>query len=200
MAQCPECGHENPDDKQFCAQCHHTMFYRCPKCWHQQLTAGVCDKCGFNMGAYWTRQVATARAVLVKEEGASMEESANHAIATINTVGMALGIPFFSWGRALLIIFSLKSEEGESAAQQHSHRSESGPMPSKSAIYSRARPRSGRRSRNQRRPWLSFLLRDRTSAEPHGCLFSLRTNVDLRRLRGRWPFHKWSVSSLYRRF
>ena len=29
MARCPECGLEASEDMQFCAQCHHTMYYRC---------------------------------------------------------------------------------------------------------------------------------------------------------------------------
>jgi hypothetical protein len=74
------------------------MFYHCPKCWHQQPASGTCDKCGLNMAAYWTAQLATARAVLVKEEGTNMEESANQAIGTINSVGTALGNPIVFLG------------------------------------------------------------------------------------------------------
>ena len=99
MQQCPECGHENSDNVQFCVQCHHTMFYRCPKCWHHQQTQHTCENCGLDMAMYWKTQLATARAVLVKEEPESMEKSANEAIGAINSVGFALAHPvtFLGW-------------------------------------------------------------------------------------------------------
>lgn len=99
MAQCPECGHENPDNVQFCVHCHHTMFYQCPMCWHHQQTPLICEKCGLDMVMYWKKQLATARAVLVKEEPESMEKSANDAIGAINSVGFAFAHPvtFLGW-------------------------------------------------------------------------------------------------------
>ena len=99
MSRCPACGHETSEDMQFCAQCHHTMYYRCPKCWHHQQTPLTCEKCGLNMVLYWKTQVGTAHAVLVKEEGESMEKSANQAIGVINSIGAALAHPitFLGW-------------------------------------------------------------------------------------------------------
>jgi hypothetical protein len=93
------------------------MFYHCPKCWHQQPASGTCDKCGLNMAAYWTAQLATARAVLVKEEGTNMEESANQAIGTINSVGRLWGTPSCFWDRSLPITFLPGSDEDERAVQ-----------------------------------------------------------------------------------
>jgi hypothetical protein len=98
MPLCPECGNENSADAQFCVDCHHTMYYRCPNCWHHQQTPGKCEKCGLDMPLYWTTQVATARAVLVKEEGENMEESANRVIATIHSIGAALSSPILFLG------------------------------------------------------------------------------------------------------
>jgi hypothetical protein len=45
------------------------------------------------MNAYWKTSVATARAVLVKEESTNMEESSNRFIAGFNSIGMALTAP-----------------------------------------------------------------------------------------------------------
>ncbi|MGC2267382.1 MAG: hypothetical protein WA608_11375 [Candidatus Acidiferrales bacterium] len=51
------------------------------------------------MVMYWKKQLATARAVLVKDESESMEKSANQAIGAINSVGFALAHPvtFLGW-------------------------------------------------------------------------------------------------------
>jgi hypothetical protein len=67
MIVCPKCSHQNTDAAQFCAHCHQTLIYRCPKCWHEQRAGGKCEKCGEDMIMYWTRQMALARAAEIKE-------------------------------------------------------------------------------------------------------------------------------------
>lgn len=71
------------------------MYYRCPRCWRHQQTPLTCEKCGLDMVLYWKKQAGTARAVLVKEEGENMEESASRAVAMINAIGAALAYPIF---------------------------------------------------------------------------------------------------------
>ncbi len=67
MLPCPKCSQPNLDTAQFCTRCHQTLLYRCPKCWHEQRASGKCEKCGEDLAAYWTRQMALARADLVKD-------------------------------------------------------------------------------------------------------------------------------------
>ena len=50
---CPRCGRANPEGVQFCTQCHETLLFKCPVCWHVQMHGGDCDECGANFGAYW---------------------------------------------------------------------------------------------------------------------------------------------------
>lgn len=45
------------------------------------------------MATDWKTQLATARAVLVKDESEKMEKSANEAIGAVNSVGFALAHP-----------------------------------------------------------------------------------------------------------
>jgi predicted RNA-binding Zn-ribbon protein involved in translation (DUF1610 family) len=49
---CSKCGHVNPATADFCIQCHNTLVYRCPKCWHAQRHRGDCDNCGINMAVF----------------------------------------------------------------------------------------------------------------------------------------------------
>jgi predicted RNA-binding Zn-ribbon protein involved in translation (DUF1610 family) len=49
---CSKCGHANPASADFCIQCHNTLVYRCPKCWHAQRHRGVCENCGINMAVF----------------------------------------------------------------------------------------------------------------------------------------------------
>jgi 8-oxo-dGTP pyrophosphatase MutT (NUDIX family) len=51
---CPKCGHANPDGTPFCMECHATLLFKCPVCWHQQTHGGNCDQCGTNFAAYWS--------------------------------------------------------------------------------------------------------------------------------------------------
>jgi hypothetical protein len=67
MFPCPKCSQPNLDTAQFCTRCHQTLLYRCPKCWHEQHASGKCEKCGEDLALYWTRQLALARADLVKD-------------------------------------------------------------------------------------------------------------------------------------
>lgn len=62
------------------------------------------------MAMYWKRQLATARAVLVKEEGENMEKSADEAIGAVNSVGFALAHPvtFLGWVLAEHIVNKLR--------------------------------------------------------------------------------------------
>ena len=62
------------------------------------------------MVLYWKKQLATARAVLVKEEPESMEKSANEAIGAINSVGFALAHPvtFLGWVLGEYIVNKLR--------------------------------------------------------------------------------------------
>jgi hypothetical protein len=96
---CPRCHLETLGHNQFCPHCHATLFFRCPKCWHEQATRFICEKCGVDMDNYWRVEAASAKAVLVNEESTNMEESSKRAIAQINTVGMLLSNPIaaLSW-------------------------------------------------------------------------------------------------------
>jgi predicted RNA-binding Zn-ribbon protein involved in translation (DUF1610 family) len=49
---CSKCGHVNPASADFCIQCHNTLVYRCPKCWHAQRHGGDCDNCGINIAVF----------------------------------------------------------------------------------------------------------------------------------------------------
>jgi uncharacterized membrane protein YvbJ len=46
LAQCPKCGHANPETADFCTNCHAILIRHCPNCWHQQRGGEVCEKCG----------------------------------------------------------------------------------------------------------------------------------------------------------
>jgi hypothetical protein len=50
---CPKCGRVNPDTAFFCTSCHQILIHRCPKCWHEQRTGAVCEKCGTCFALYW---------------------------------------------------------------------------------------------------------------------------------------------------
>jgi hypothetical protein len=67
MFECPKCHQPNLDDARFCTRCHQTLLFHCPKCWHDQRTPAKCEKCGEDLALYWTRQMALARADLVKD-------------------------------------------------------------------------------------------------------------------------------------
>jgi hypothetical protein len=52
-ATCPKCGRENPGSAYFCISCHQILIHRCPKCWHEQRTGAICEKCGTCFALYW---------------------------------------------------------------------------------------------------------------------------------------------------
>lgn len=51
---CPKCGHNNTDATPFCVECHATLLFKCPVCWHEQTHGLTCDNCGTNFAAYWS--------------------------------------------------------------------------------------------------------------------------------------------------
>ena len=65
---CAACSHENPHGVEFCTHCHATLIFRCGRCWHQQTTHAICEKCGADMDNFWRTQLATAQAIHIKEE------------------------------------------------------------------------------------------------------------------------------------
>lgn len=80
--QCPKCGRENPDGAAFCTQCHATLVFKCPKCWHEQNHGGKCDHCGADFaqlqGVYFGKVVA--------EEMNDTQNEVNRANAAANAV------------------------------------------------------------------------------------------------------------------
>lgn len=50
---CPKCGQSNLETAYFCTSCHQILIHRCPKCWHEQRTGPVCEKCGTCFALYW---------------------------------------------------------------------------------------------------------------------------------------------------
>lgn len=55
---CPKCGATNADGVQFCMRCHATLFFKCPKCDHNQAHGDTCDACGQNFAAFWCSYLA----------------------------------------------------------------------------------------------------------------------------------------------
>ena len=50
---CPKCGLANPSTAYFCTACHQILIHRCPKCWHEQRTGTLCEKCGTCFALFW---------------------------------------------------------------------------------------------------------------------------------------------------
>jgi predicted amidophosphoribosyltransferase len=50
---CPRCGRDNREGVQFCTNCHETLLFKCPVCWHVQEHGGTCEKCGASFAAFW---------------------------------------------------------------------------------------------------------------------------------------------------
>lgn len=50
---CPKCGSSNSDAAEFCTHCHAILIHRCPKCWHEQRSGNICERCGTNFALYW---------------------------------------------------------------------------------------------------------------------------------------------------
>lgn len=65
---CPACHFENPGHHQFCGHCHHTLFFRCPNCSHEQSAPNICAKCGTDIDKFWRVRLATAQAQRIKED------------------------------------------------------------------------------------------------------------------------------------
>ncbi len=65
---CPKCGHANPETAQFCTECHATLLFKCPACWHQQSHGGTCEKCGVNFDLYWNRALTRAAEERARED------------------------------------------------------------------------------------------------------------------------------------
>ena len=82
---CAKCGHDNPGDTQFCTNCHQTLIYRCPKCWHEQRHGGACGKCGLDMTAYWNTYGAKQNAALIAEERTNLERSSKEAASLLES-------------------------------------------------------------------------------------------------------------------
>jgi hypothetical protein len=89
MIPCPRCGHNNPLSAQFCLQCHFILIHRCPKCWNEQRSGPVCDKCGTNFALFW--ELAFERSV--EEENRLWSDRLK---AALTTYVLVLLLPFTS--------------------------------------------------------------------------------------------------------
>lgn len=83
---CPKCGHVNSSAAYFCTACHQMLIHRCPECWHEQRQAGVCEKCGLDMDAFWKTYAATKQSALVAAERTNMERSSNQTVSILQSL------------------------------------------------------------------------------------------------------------------
>lgn len=93
MFNCSNCGHENPDDSQFCTSCHNILLYKCPNCWNLQRHPGKCEKCGVDLAQAWNVQAATAMASAINEEQTNIDKSGQNALNTVQMAEMAVLSP-----------------------------------------------------------------------------------------------------------
>jgi hypothetical protein len=85
---CPECRRVNPESAHFCTDCHHTLIYRCPKCWHEQRHGGTCDACHLDLDKYWLVYGVTEQAALIKEEETNFGKSTERIEGVLMTIAM----------------------------------------------------------------------------------------------------------------
>ena len=91
---CPKCAHANPVTADFCTACHQILIHRCPKCWHEQRTGAVCEKCGTCFALYWEQAFERA----VEEE--NRESWAKFGAAVLVFLQL-LFLPFMTLGGLL---------------------------------------------------------------------------------------------------
>lgn len=94
---CAKCGQTNSDTSYFCTNCHQVLIHRCPKCWHEQRTGSVCEKCGTCFALYW--EMALERAM--EEESRVWWAKLG---AGLKVFAQILALPFMSLGAILRLL------------------------------------------------------------------------------------------------
>ena|ERR1700730_7670161 len=91
---CPKCGRAKPATVYFCTTCHQILIHRCPKCWHEQRTGALCEKCGTCFALYWEQAFERA----VDEENRVWWAKLS---ADAQALAQVLFLPFMSLGAIL---------------------------------------------------------------------------------------------------